>query len=136
YVPVQAFEPVAVEEAPDAPLPAGNLARAPEEDAAVSLVDRRCIADDAEGAAGTVFLLIRNREAEPEAVGLAELDPIEIHAALADFLEDEAGLGLAQRHLGALVALGHRMRGAVEIGAVHRVHDVVDRVAVIAGPMR
>src|SRR5262249_31211667 len=107
HVPVQAFELVAVEEAPDIALPALHFARAPKEDATVIFVDGRREADDAERAAGAVFLLIGDGEAEPEAVGLAELDPIEVDAALARLLEDESGRGLAQRHLGGLVAFGH-----------------------------
>ncbi len=132
--PVQALEPCAVHELPYVAHPARTLAIAPEEHAAVVFVDRRDETENAEVAARSSIGAIRNRQAQPRRTGLAEFHPVEVHVALRGLLERQPGCRLLHLHRGRLVARGHRVRQRMQIGAMHRVHDVIDRVTVIALP--
>src|SRR5436190_8077826 len=107
HLPVQAFEAVLVEKAPDVALPALHLAAAPEEHLAVLGVDRRYEAGDVERAAGTEFLLVRDGQAHPLRTRLAPFDPVEIQTLLIRLLKYEPRVGLAHAELGGLVAFGH-----------------------------
>src|SRR5688500_15648518 len=120
--PVQAFQPVAVQEAPGVALPAAHLAAAPEEHLRMLRVDRHGEADDEEWPAGAELLLVGNRQPHPVRARLAPLDPVEIQALLAGFLEHQPGAGLAYAELRGPVAPRHRMRLRVQISAVHRIH--------------
>ena len=100
------------------------------------LIHWRHDADDRERTAGADLRLIRNRQAQPHRAGLAKLRPIEVHAALAGLLEHDPVVGFNHFHHGLLLAARHRVRHGVQVGAVHRVHDVVDGVAVVDVPMR
>src|SRR2546421_2362110 len=136
HVPVQAFEPVAVEKAPHVALPALHLSAAPEEHLRMFGIDRRGEADDIEGTARAVFLLVGNRKTHPRGAAFAPFHPVEVDAFLVRLFEHQAGRRHAHVELRALVALRHRMRLRMEVGAMHRVHDVLDGVAVIAFPRR
>ena len=137
HVPVQGFEPVAVHELPYVALPPRNLAGAPEKDSAVFFIDRRHETHDAEIAAGSCFLSIRQgRHPQPERTGVAVFDPVEIDVALIGFAEYESGIGLVDLHLGLCIALGHGMRNRMQISAMHRVHHVIHRIGPVALPVR
>src|SRR5258708_39038411 len=97
-VPVQAFEPVAVEDAPHAALPTLHLAAAPEEDAAMPFVDRGHEAADDERSAGPGVLPVPDRQAHPLRTGVAPFRPVESDPALAFFLAHQAKLALADAH--------------------------------------
>src|SRR5471032_1312795 len=65
--PVQSFEAIAIHEFPRITLPARDLAGAPEIDLAMVFIDRNGEADDSKIASRTELLLVRNRQAHPQA---------------------------------------------------------------------
>ena len=136
HVPVQRFEPQAIHEPPQIALPAADLAYPPEIDLTRSGIDRRHEADDTESAARPGFHAVGNLQAHPLGAGAAELDPIEVHVALVLFLAYESGTGRDDAQARSAVAARHRVRAGVQIGSVHRVHHVVDGIAVVATPCR
>src|SRR5690606_41057833 len=89
--PVQAFEAIAVEEAPYVALPALDLAAAPEVHLRGLRVDRGGEADDVERAARAELLLVGNRQAHPVRAGLAPFHPAAVDARLVRPLPHEAG---------------------------------------------
>ncbi len=134
HFPVQFFQTVAVHETPHIALPALHPANAPEEDAAVVVIFRHHHADDKEVAARPEALLVRNGEAHPAGAAVAQLHPVKIDAALPFLLENKTGFGRLEHHVGLAIPFRHRVRRGVQIGAVHRVHHVFQRVLVIAFP--
>src|SRR6185503_7676792 len=106
-------------------LPAADLAEAPEEARTGLGIDRNGVEDDAEIAARPARGRIGNLEPAIDGAGIAPFAPVEIHVLLRRLLEDEAGLGLADREFRPALAGEHRMRLRVQELPVHRVHVVV-----------
>ena len=134
HVPVQRLEARAVQEPPEVALPALDPPNPPEVDLAGLPVHRGHEPDDAEGPARAGRLAVGDLEAHPVAPGSAELDPVEVDVALVLLLAEESGLGRDHSQSRPAIPLRHRVRLGMQVGAVHRVHHVVDGVAVVAAP--
>ena len=135
HCPVPRFQAVLVEEAPGVALPAGQRPATPVEHRGQRTAARRIAADNGEVAARAAGFRVGDFQAQPVAAVVHELGPVEVHPALAFLLEEEPVVGVAGDELGGGFAFAHRVRHLVQVGAVHRVHDVVDHVAIVTFPL-
>src|SRR5205823_8056719 len=100
-----------------------------------ALGDRHAHEDDAEVAARTDRLRIRDLEADIHRARVEPLAPVEVHVALRLLLEHETARGFPHAKLRFYFTLRHRMRLLVQERAVHRIEAVVEEVAVRRAPL-
>ena len=137
HVPVPFLQPRAIEEAPALPLEALHLPHPPEEHLAALRIHGQHVAHDPHVPAGARRRGVGDVEvAIHAAFGCFELHPVEILACLADARDAEAARALLQFQKILLGAEGQREAFGMEVAAVHRVGEVVERVAVIHLPDR
>ena len=128
------LQAIFVQEAPGVALPTFNLATAPVKDGGHAVGDGGVAADDGEVTAGPPCFGVRNFQAHQVDVGVHPLRPIKVHIALVLLFKNEAIVDVPDLELCGHVALGHGVRLFVQVGPVHRVHDVVEHVAVVTPP--
>ena len=137
HVPVPFLERRAVEKAPDLAREVLRLAQTPEEHEAVFLIHGGGEADDAERTPGAGRGGVGDVEAAIGRGGLRHhLGPIEIFFLLLDAADDETRGRALDAHLILFGAERQRERVGVQVGAVHRVGEIVEGKPVIAGPRR
>ncbi|MNP33312.1 hypothetical protein D3C76_1265440 [compost metagenome] len=129
------LQAVLVEEAPGVALPTAQPPRAPVKYCGQGAAAGGVAGDNREVAARATGLRVGYFQAQPVAAVVEEFGPVEVDPALAFLLEEEALVGVAGDELGGGFAFAHGVRHLVQVGAVHRVHDVVDDIAVVALPL-